>query len=177
WLTSAILPGRKCGTVLPAEGWKKAPWPKCAISRETLGGDRSAGKHPGRCEHRKEVGLPTSVFGPEVQIVFDGVSTVRTKQVRVGADTKTIPVPFPSPEDWRDQWIYFLMIDRFNNPVNLPAPTQRNPPIEFDQPFGEFQGGTFEGVRRQLDYIQQLGAGAIWLSPCLKNCPYEKGTF
>jgi len=121
--------------------------------------------------------VPTSVFGPEVQIVFDGVSTVRTKQVRVGADTKTIPVPFPSPEDWRDQWIYFLMIDRFNNPVNLLASTQRNPPIEFDQPFGEFQGGTFEGVRRQLDYIQQLGAGAIWLSPCLKNCPYEKGTF
>jgi glycosidase len=109
--------------------------------------------------------------------VFDSVSTPRTKQVQVGADTKTIRIPFPSPEDWRDQWIYFLMVDRFNNPANPPASTQSIPPIAFDQPFGEFQGGTFEGVRQRLDYIKQLGAGAIWLSPCLKNCQYENGTY
>ena len=23
---------------------------------------------------------------------------------------------FPSPQDWRDQVIYFLLVDRFNNP-------------------------------------------------------------
>jgi glycosidase len=121
--------------------------------------------------------MPAAVFSPEVQAVFDNVSTVKTKDVRVGADTKTIRVPFPSPEDWRDQWVYFLMIDRFNNPSNPPASTRHRPPIQFDQPFGEFQGGTFEGVRQQLDYINQLGAGAIWLSPCLKNCQYENGTY
>jgi 1,4-alpha-glucan branching enzyme len=119
------------------------------------------------------VHVPTAVFSPEVQGVFDNVSTVTTKQVRIGAETKTIS----SPEDWRDQWIYFLMIDRFNNPAKPPASTQLRPPIAFDQPFGEFQGGTFEGVRQHLDYIQQLGAGAIWLSPCLKNCQYENGTY
>jgi glycosidase len=121
--------------------------------------------------------VPTAVNSPEVQTVFDGVSAVSTKRVRVGAETQTISVPFPSPEDWRDQWIYFLMIDRFNNPEKPPTSTQRRPPIAFDQPFGEFQGGTFEGVRQRLDYIQQLGAGAIWLSPCLKNCQFDKGTF
>jgi glycosidase len=121
--------------------------------------------------------MPTAVFGPEVQSVFDSVGAARSKQVRVGADTKDIPVPFPSPEDWRDQWIYFLVIDRFNNPTNPPASTRLRPPIAFDEPFGEFQGGKFEGVRQQLDYIHQLGAGAIWLSPCLKNCQYENGTY
>ena len=121
--------------------------------------------------------MPTAVFSPEVQAVFDAVGAPRTREVRVGADTKTIRVPFPSPEDWRDQWIYFLMIDRFNNPSAPPASTRANPPIAFDQPFDKFQGGTFEGVRQQLDYIKQLGAGAIWLSPCLKNCRYNEKTY
>jgi glycosidase len=121
--------------------------------------------------------VPTAVFSPEVQAVFDSVSRVATKQVRVGTETKTIQLPFPSPEDWRDQWIYFLMVDRFNNPTKPPASTQRNPPIPFDGPFKQFQRGTFEGVRQQLDYIHQLGAGAIWLSPCLKNCQYNPETY
>jgi glycosidase len=69
------------------------------------------------------------------------------------------------------------MVDRFNNPNAMPASTRRTPAVAFDQPFGEFQGGTFDGVMQQLDYIRQLGAGAIWLTPVLKNCQYEKGTF
>jgi glycosidase len=121
--------------------------------------------------------VSSSVFGPEVQAVFDGVRTAQSRQVRVGNDTITIPTPFPSPQDWRDHWIYFLMIDRFNNPTVGPASTRQNPAVGFDQPFGEFQGGTFDGVMQQLDYIRQLGAGAIWLTPVLKNCQYEKGTF
>lgn len=31
----------------------------------------------------------------------------------------------------------------------------------------------FNGVRAQLDYLKALGAGAIWLSPALKNCQYN----
>jgi glycosidase len=125
----------------------------------------------------QEARLPTTIFGPGARTVFDGAAAGGAKQVRIGADTRTIRVPFPSPEDWRDQWIYFLMVDRFNNPSGPPASTKLTPPVAFDQAFGEFQGGTFEGIRRQLDYIQQLGMGAIWLSPCLKNCPYDLQTF
>jgi glycosidase len=67
------------------------------------------------------------------------------------------------------------MIDRFNNSTIGPASTRQNPTVGFDQP--EFQGGTFDGVMQQLDYIRELGAGAVWLTPVLKNCQYEKGTF
>lgn len=105
---------------------------------------------------------PRSVFGPEVQAVFDAVS---------------LSSPFPSPADWRDQWIYFMMVDRFHNPAAPPASTAANPPIAFDQPYGRFQGGTFEGIRQKLAYLRDLGAGAIWLSPVLKNCQYEAGAF
>ena len=73
-----------------------------------------------------------------------------------------LPKPFPSPADWRDHWIYFVMVDRFNNPD---AP----PRLPWDRSADGRQGGTLEGVRQQLEYIKQLGAGAIWLTPVLKN--------
>ena len=72
--------------------------------------------------------------------------------------------PFASPADWRDGWIYFLMVDRFNNPS---APPVHQP---YDDPnYYAFQGGTFRGVQAQLKYIKDLGASAIWISPALRT--------
>jgi len=121
--------------------------------------------------------MPKSVRDPQVRDVFGRAESRRVRQVMVDGHPVEVAVPFASPVDWRDQWIYFLMIDRFNNPAAPPASTTLNPPVAFDQPFGGFQGGTFEGVRRQLGYIRDLGAGAIWLSPVFKNCQYEANTF
>lgn len=93
-----------------------------------------------------------------------------TKRVQVGNEVKEIPFPFPSPRDWRDLWIYFIMIDRFNNPSGAPKKAWNI--------LGEeglvFQGGTFEGIRQQLQYLKDLGVGAIWLTPGLKNCQYKR---
>jgi glycosidase len=78
---------------------------------------------------------------------------------------------FPSPKDWRDAFIYFLLVDRFNNnredtPAYDPplAPKGRDP-----EQGGVFQGGNLKGIMRRLDYIKGLGANAIWLSPVFKN--------
>ena len=76
--------------------------------------------------------------------------------------------PFPSPADWRDQWIYFLMLDRFSHPGAAP----RHLPFD-DLGFADFQGGTFSGVAEKLPYLKALGMGAIWLSPVLKNLPFR----
>jgi len=92
----------------------------------------------------------TSAYQAEVQQVLD--------QARVSGGAL-----FKSPEDWRDVPIYFLLLDRFNNPAAPP----RNLP--FDAQFPQFQGGTYQGVIAQLDYIKNLGFGALWLSPVLKN--------
>jgi glycosidase len=103
--------------------------------------------------------MPDSLFSPEVQSVFN--------QLR---DTGGPPKAFPSPMDWRDELIYFLMVDRFNNSTAPP----RQP---FDADFSGFQGGNFAGIQDQLPYIKGLGAGAIWLSPVLENVLFEDGTY
>jgi pullulanase/glycogen debranching enzyme len=119
---------------------------------------------------RWEVQMPDSVYGPEVEDAFAAARTPARRTVRVGGRDVEIPCPFPSPQDWRDRWVYFLLVDRFNNPDHTPAAT-------WDQPFGGFQGGTLEGVRRRLDYLERLGVGAIWLSPVLQNCQAQDGTY
>lgn len=104
----------------------------------------------------------SSLYAPEVQQVLDIAES--TAGLSNG--------PFPSPADWRDQIIYFLMVDRFNNPD---APPVHQP---FDDPqYALYQGGKFSGIQQQLGYIKNLGSGAIWLSPVLKNLPFDAGSY
>jgi glycosidase len=113
--------------------------------------------------------MVTEIFGPQVESVLKMASRNArdAKQIDVvveGAPVK-LRTPYPSPEDWRDCWIYFLMIDRFNNPA-------ADPRHGWNRAYNFRQGGTFEGVREQLGYLRSLGVGAIWLSPVLKTpCP------
>ena len=95
-----------------------------------------------------------------------------TKTVMVDGERRTIASPFPSPPDWRDCWIYFLLVDRFNN-----ADPQKKPKSEWNKKFGLHQGGTFKGVQQRLGYLERLGARALWLSPVLKNPRLETEGF
>ena len=76
----------------------------------------------------------------------------------------------PSPTDWRDQFIYFLLVDRFDNNADLTAhdPVQPNTGTNPENR-RLFQGGNLRGIIRRLDYIKSLGCTTIWLSPILKN--------
>ena len=114
--------------------------------------------------------MPDSVFGSEVDNAFANARTPARRTVQVDGQAIEIACPFPSPQDWRDRWIYFLLVDRFNNP-------DRPPNATWNLPFGGFQGGTLEGVRQRLGYLQRLGTGAIWLSPVLQNCQAQDGTY
>src|SRR5438105_8257384 len=106
--------------------------------------------------------MPTSLFASDFQTVLD--TAKRTAGQPAG--------PFPSPQDWRDPWIYFLMVDRFNNASGAP------PKRPFDDPaFYGFQGGTFSGIQQQLPYLKRLGVGALWLSPVLKNLRFDEGSY
>jgi len=105
--------------------------------------------------------MSTSLYAPDFLTIFNRYR-----------DTGGPLQAFASPPDWRDQWIYFLMVDRFNNSL---APPRHLP---FDDPnYYDFQGGNLASIQDRLPYINQLGAGAIWLSPVLKNVPFQGGTY
>src|SRR5689334_5571365 len=102
------------------------------------------------------------------------------------SSVRGVPLPrrerfFPSPADWRDEVLYFLLPDRFSDGqeagrplldrANLPG--ARPAGFGFDrwaQGGGErWQGGTIRGVRSKLDYLKGLGVTALWIGPVFKQ--------
>ena len=76
-----------------------------------------------------------------------------------------------------DEVIYFLLPDRFEN-----GDTSNDKggikggrlATGFDPAHkGFFHGGDLRGLTKRLDYIQGLGATAVWLSPIFKNKPVQ----
>jgi glycosidase len=82
------------------------------------------------------------------------------------APGKGDPLHLPSPQ-WRDQVLYFVMTDRFDD----------GDPRNDDQHAGEYDpadtakynGGDFKGLERRLDYIRGLGATGVWVTPPVLN--------
>jgi glycosidase len=73
-------------------------------------------------------------------------------------------------------FIYLLMPDRFSNgdPGNDKFSNLRDTVADRSNPLAR-HGGDLQGVINHLDYIQQLGATAIWLTPVIENdMPLEK---
>ncbi len=78
-----------------------------------------------------------------------------------------------------DETVYFVLPDRFANgdPSNdrggLPGDRLST---GFDPTHkGFYHGGDLKGLAAKLDYIQGLGATAIWLGPIYKNKPVQGG--
>ena len=86
---------------------------------------------------------------------------------------------YPSPRDWRDVFIYFLLIDRFDNNRKYIPPFNSDFTIPGRDPRqgNVFQGGNLKGVIRRLDYIKNLGCNAVWISPIFKNRQESQNTY
>lgn len=67
-------------------------------------------------------------------------------------------------KDWhQDQIIYFPLTDRFND-----GDTSNNYLVDRAHPAG-FWGGDLKGLTERLDYLKDIGATTIWLSPLADN--------
>ncbi|POZ88281.1 MULTISPECIES: alpha-amylase family glycosyl hydrolase [Petrotoga] len=73
----------------------------------------------------------------------------------------------PSP-NWEDQIIYFVMIDRFAN-GDTSNDVLTDSGIESGMVNSKYNGGDIQGLINQLDYIKELGATAIWITPPVAN--------
>ncbi|MBM0107194.1 hypothetical protein JM946_20860 [Steroidobacter sp. S1-65] len=77
----------------------------------------------------------------------------------------------------QDEIVYFLLPDRFENgdPSNDRGGLRGDRlKTGFDPSHkGFYHGGDLKGLIARLDYIEQLGATAIWLGPIYKNKPVQ----
>ena len=97
----------------------------------------------------------------------------------------TLPVvaaPASAPADFRarapqDEVVYFVLPDRFANgdPMNDRGGLKGDRlKTGFDPAAkGFYHGGDLKGLTRHLDYIQGLGATAVWFAPVFKNKPVQ----
>jgi glycosidase len=78
-----------------------------------------------------------------------------------------------------DEVVYFVLPDRFENgdPSNDRGGLQGDRlTTGFDPTHkGFYHGGDLKGLTARLDYIEGLGATAIWLGPIYKNKPVQGG--
>lgn len=61
--------------------------------------------------------------------------------------------------------MYFIMTDRFND-----GDESNNTDVDKSD-LKRYHGGDFQGIRDKLDYLQDLGVTAIWITPVQKNTP------
>src|SRR5262245_20368723 len=79
---------------------------------------------------------------------------------------------FNSEREWREEFIYFLMTDRFHDDRPRTPTLKKARSSGIPAPNGFF-GGTLKGIRQNLDYIAGLGCTAVWLSPVFVTNAYH----
>jgi alpha-amylase len=77
---------------------------------------------------------------------------------------------FNVDREWREEFIYFLLVDRFHDDQPRSAAPQTGRSSGIAAP-NDFYGGKIKGITQHLDYIAGLGCTAIWLSPVFENNP------
>jgi len=77
---------------------------------------------------------------------------------------------FNCQREWREEFIYFVMVDRFHDDTQRSAPNSPGRSAGIRTP-DDFYGGKLKGITANLDYIAGLGCTTIWLSPIFENNP------
>ena len=77
-------------------------------------------------------------------------------------------VGFNSVFNWKNATVYFVLTDRFHNgnPNNDHSYGRQKDGM---QEIGTFHGGDLQGLTEKLDYLQQLGVNALWISSPLEQ--------
>jgi glycosidase len=98
-----------------------------------------------------------------IMLLFGAWGCRDVEPIEPGADIDT------HVTDWRDEVIYQILVDRFANGdpnndyrVNPHAPAA-------------YHGGDWQGIIDKLDYLEELGVTALWISPAVKNVETDAG--
>ena len=108
-------------------------------------------------------------YSQQIAIVKNGQITLQPAATSNGllllerAETDT-----SAPFDWHNATVYFVLTDRFENgdPNNDQSYGRHKDGMA---EIGTFHGGDLRGLTNKLDYLQQLGVNALWIS-----APFEQ---
>jgi glycosidase len=85
----------------------------------------------------------------------------------------------PSPVDWRNEVLYFLLPDRFSNGQETQDNLLNRKSMDACRPKSwsdwatsggdRWQGGTIAGIASKLDYLAGLGVTTLWIGPMFKQ--------
>ncbi|WP_203290681.1 alpha-amylase family glycosyl hydrolase [Maricaulis parjimensis] len=108
-----------------------------------------------------------------------GTSLLAASCAAAQDEAEPVSIAGLTDRDARDEIIYFVMPDRFENgdPSNDTGGIAGD---RLDHGFdpthrGFYHGGDLAGLTQRLDYIQGLGATAIWLTPIFQNQAVQGG--
>ncbi len=82
---------------------------------------------------------------------------------------ENIPLTANVQTDWRDEVIYQLLVDRFED-----GDTSNDLRIDRTS-LGRYQGGDWQGVINRMGYLKQLGVTTLWISPIVRNVDTDAG--
>ena len=102
-------------------------------------------------------------------VTVDGSGKVTVKPGAEGVALLEKASSTEAPFDWHNAIVYFELTDRFNNGDTSNDNGYGTRPHDGAQEIGTWHGGDFKGLTAKLDYIQQLGATAIWISPIVEQ--------
>lgn len=66
-------------------------------------------------------------------------------------------------DDWRDEIIYQVLVDRFAN-----GDAGNDFDVRFDD-LARYQGGDWQGLIDRMGYLEELGVTTLWISPVVRN--------
>ncbi|MFN7143390.1 MAG: alpha-amylase family glycosyl hydrolase [Myxococcota bacterium] len=74
-------------------------------------------------------------------------------------------------EDWRDEVIYQLLVDRFAN-----GDVNNDYNVTYDDTnLSRYMGGDYQGIIDNVDYLKALGVTTLWISPVVVNVESDAG--
>jgi len=115
---------------------------------------------------------------PDYLLVYLNIGGAKPGEMMLNINGKKVKYPLQAREMSGDKHmgftnadvLYMLMPDRFASARNITKPLKGMNPYVVDRSKPSLRhGGDLEGIRRHLDYFNQLGVTALWFTPILEN--------
>lgn len=115
---------------------------------------------------------------PDYLLVYLNIGGAKPGEMMLNFNGKKVKYPLQAREMSGDKRmgftnadvLYMLMPDRFASARNITKPLKGMNPYVVDRSKPSLRhGGDLEGIRRHLDYFNQLGITALWFTPILEN--------